>query len=105
MTYLDSKGREVTVETMQVQVPVRGPRIFPRHKPKVADVEVWERVAEVTDDDGRNVTVDLAFQPNMEFYRVKTPKGTKYFYGETAWMDAQRLANDNLPYYKGIYLN
>jgi hypothetical protein len=28
------------------------------------------------------------------FYKVKNPKKTKYFKGETAWMDIQRYVSD-----------
>ncbi len=62
-------------------------------KPKVSDVKVWIYASDL----GNNIVevyyadIDDAFikaAPLVKGYR------TKYFYGETAWMDSRRYAGD-----------
>lgn len=62
-------------------------------KPKVSDVKRW-----IYDVDLSNPIVEIFWADiNSDFYKA-TPlvKGyrTKYFYGETAWMDSRRYAGD-----------
>lgn len=62
-------------------------------KPKVSDVKTWIYASDL----GNNIVevyyadIDEAFikaAPLVKGYR------TKYFYGETAWMDSRRYASD-----------
>lgn len=62
-------------------------------KPKVANVKVWTYDAELSNKivEVYYADVDNAFikaTPMVKGYR------TKYFYGETAWMDSRRYAGD-----------
>ena len=61
-------------------------------KPSVSQVESWNRVF-------HQETVEVYEASNYDDYYKVTAYGIrpKYFYGETAWMDAQRFALDNLP--------
>lgn len=59
-------------------------------KPKVSQVKKW-----VEDEFISNSAVKV-FVADIDdcFLKVVGGKKTKYFYGETAWQDAQRLASD-----------
>lgn len=60
-------------------------------KPKVADVKEWVFYPELSNDEAEVCSADI----DDFFIRVKTLSGkTKYFYGETAWQDSRRCADD-----------
>lgn len=64
-------------------------KILANKKPSVSST-TWSRIF-------HNEGVEVYESDKYEdFYKV-TPKGgrSKYFFGETAWMDAQRYAVDN----------
>jgi hypothetical protein len=62
-------------------------------KPKVSEVKHWFYDKELSNQivEVYYADIDNAFiktQPLLKVYK------TKYFYGETAWMDSRRYAND-----------
>lgn len=65
-------------------------------KPKVSDVAAWHLIYT-----SPKVTVERAERLKsgtgwLEFYRVTVfGQRPKYFFGESAWMDARRLASDH----------
>lgn len=69
----------------------RGEQVWPKKRPPLAIVGVWE----ILHDDGEGTRVLRAFDPDMEFYRVEHHgKNALLTYGEMAWADAQRTASD-----------
>ena len=63
--------------------------LITNRKPKVSEVTSWDRLY-------HDVNVEVYEASNIaDFYKV-TPllQRSKYFFGETAWMDAQRYAVD-----------
>lgn len=60
-------------------------------KPSVSLVKEWELVDET---DTYKLYTGTAVFPE-DYYKVVTSKGTKLFYGETAWSDAERYAYDH----------
>ena len=61
-------------------------------RPSVSQVESWNRTFHQD-----NVAVYEASNYDDYFKVAVNGSRPKYFYGETAWMDAQRFALDNLP--------
>lgn len=59
-------------------------------RPKVGEVKDW-----YTHYRSDAVVVQQAFDPYCDLFRVAVTGGRpKYFFGESAWMDARRLAAD-----------
>lgn len=61
-------------------------------KPKVSEVNEW-----ILNEDLSNPSVNVYYADIDAFFFRAVGKGikTKYFYGETAWQDARRYADDN----------
>lgn len=59
-------------------------------KPSVSQVKKWEENEFI----GNSVAKVFVADIDDDFYKVVGGGKTKYFYGETAWQDAQRLASD-----------
>lgn len=59
-------------------------------KPKVGQVKKWIENEFI----GNSVAKVFVADIDEDFYKVVGGGKTKYFYGETAWQDAQRLAGD-----------
>jgi hypothetical protein len=59
-------------------------------KPSVSQVKKWEENEFI----GNSVAKVFVADIDEDFYKVVGGGKTKYFYGETAWQDAQRLASD-----------
>ena len=59
-------------------------------KPAVSQVKKWEENEFISNSVAKVFVADI----NDDFYKVVGGGKTKYFYGETAWQDAQRLAGD-----------
>lgn len=61
-------------------------------RPSVKDVSKWEQ-HENSNPTAKVYVADIDYG---FFYKVEAPnKSPKYFYGETAWQDAKRYADDN----------
>ena len=61
-------------------------------RPSVRDVGSWT-LHENSNDTAKVYVADIEYG---FFYKVEVPgKRPKYFYGETAWQDARRYADDN----------
>jgi len=59
-------------------------------RPKVSEVKDWYELFQ-----SEKVGVHTAIDPLCDFYKVTAAgQRPKYFFGETAWMDAQRHASD-----------
>lgn len=77
-------------EGLPVLTAVRPPQSWPKKKPRLSEIAVWEIIFEEGD-----VRVLRAFNPYVEFYRVQRAGTDRYLgYGEIAWMDAQRILSD-----------
>lgn len=59
-------------------------------KPKVGQVKKWIENEFIGNSVAKVYVADI----DEDFYKVVGGGKTKYFYGETAWQDAQRLAGD-----------
>jgi hypothetical protein len=59
-------------------------------KPKVSQVKKWEENRFISNSVAKVFVADI----DVDFFKVVGGGKTKYFYGETAWQDAQRLAGD-----------
>ena len=59
-------------------------------KPKVSQVTKWVEVEFISNSVAKVFVADNY----DDFWKVVGGGKTKYFYGETAWQDAQRLAGD-----------
>jgi hypothetical protein len=62
-------------------------------KPSVSQVKKWEE-NEFIGNSVAKVYLPRFLCLDDDFYKVVGGGKTKYFYGETAWQDAQRLASD-----------
>jgi len=59
-------------------------------KPAVSQVKKWIENEFISNSAAKVFVADI----NDDFFKVVGGGKTKYFYGETAWQDAQRLAGD-----------
>ena len=59
-------------------------------KPAVSQVKKWVENEFISNSAAKVFVADI----DEDFYKVVGAGKTKYFYGETAWQDAQRLASD-----------
>ncbi len=59
-------------------------------KPAVSQVKKWVENEFISNSAAKVFVADI----DEDFYKVVGAGKTKYFYGETAWQDAQRLAGD-----------
>ena len=59
-------------------------------KPKVGQVKNWMEQEFIGNSVAKVYVADI----DEDFFKVVGAGKTKYFYGETAWQDAQRLAGD-----------
>jgi hypothetical protein len=59
-------------------------------KPKVSQVTKWVEVEFISNSVAKVFVADNY----DDFWKVVGGGKTKYFYGETAWQDAQRCASD-----------
>lgn len=63
-------------------------------KPKVGEVKQWQENPYIGNSFAKVYVADI----DDCFLKVVGAGKTKYFYGETAWQDAQRLAGDIYSY-------
>jgi hypothetical protein len=65
-------------------------KVYADRKPRVSEVGSWDRIF-------HNEGVSVYEASNYyDYYKVVTStKKTKYFFGETAWMNTQRFAVDH----------
>jgi hypothetical protein len=59
-------------------------------KPTVSQVKKWIENEFISNSVAKVYVADI----NDDFFKVVGGKKAKYFYGETAWQDAQRFASD-----------
>ena len=63
-------------------------------KPAVSQVKEWIENEFIGNSVAKVYFASASWCLDDDFYKVVGGKKTKYFYGETAWQDAQRLAGD-----------
>ena len=63
-------------------------------KPAVSQVKEWIENEFIGNSVAKVYFASASSCLDDDFYKVVGGKKTKYFYGETAWQDAQRLASD-----------
>lgn len=66
-------------------------------KPKVSEVKSWVQNEFISNSSATVLVADI----NDDFFKVVGGGKVKYFFGETAWSDAERFASDI--YFKELY--